>query len=133
MTRRLELLTVDDCLALLRGRYVGRVAFTSSGHPTLRPVNYVLDEGSIVFRTSLGELLDDVLNSGAVAFEIDDIDVEDHTGWSVIVHGKAEEIWQPEELGHARSLPLRPWAPGEREHYVRIAPNWISGRRIVVG
>jgi len=46
------------------------------------------------------------------------------------VHGKAEEIWQPEELEHARNLLLRPWALGERSHYVRILSSAISGRRI---
>jgi uncharacterized protein len=52
------------------------------------------------------------------------------TGWSVIILGVAEEIWRPEELDIARQLPLRPWAPGDRDHYVRILSTQITGRRV---
>ena len=55
-----------------------------------------------------------------VEFEADAGDPGSHTGWSVIVHGVAEEIWRPEDLAAVRELPLRPWAPGNRDHYVRI-------------
>ncbi|MEX0658515.1 MAG: pyridoxamine 5'-phosphate oxidase family protein [Egibacteraceae bacterium] len=129
MTLRLETLSVDECLRLLGSRYLGRVAFVVDGEPHVRPVNYRLHEGIIVFRTDYGGLLD-LIHLANVAFEVDDADHEYHTGWSVVVRGKAEEVWQPDELRVLRELPLRPWAPGPRDHYVRISPLEITGRRI---
>lgn len=130
MTRRLVTIPVDECLKLLESRSVGRVAFVNDGLPEVLPVNYRFHEGAVVLRTSYGSLLDSV-HLRAVAFEVDAIDADYHTGWSVVVHGKAEEAWRPEELSELRQLPLRPWAPGAREHYLRILPREITGRRIV--
>jgi hypothetical protein len=65
-----------------------------------------------------------------VVFEVDHGDVATRTGWSVIIHGIAEEIWRSEELAIAHDMRLQPWAPGDRDHYVRILPTAITGRRI---
>lgn len=129
VTRRLEPLEIDECLRLLDSRYVGRIAFVDGGLPQVLPLNYRFHEGAIVFRTDYGALLDAVHRSD-VAFEVDAIDPDYHTGWSVVVHGRAEEVWRPEDLAGLRALPLRPWAPGSRDHYVRILPGRITGRRI---
>jgi Pyridoxamine 5'-phosphate oxidase len=61
------------------GRQVGE------GAPTIRPTNYLFDEPSqlIVFRTAYGSKLQGLLTSAKAAFEIDGIDPEQHTGWSV--------------------------------------------------
>lgn len=127
--RELAELDVDECLELLSGRYVGRVAFNRGGRPSVLPVNYLVHEGSVIFRIGFGTALDDVIGQW-VAFEVDEIDEVYHSGWSVVVHGKAEEVWEPEDLETVRALPLRPWAPGDREHYVRILSTAVTGRRI---
>ncbi|HUH08612.1 MAG TPA: pyridoxamine 5'-phosphate oxidase family protein [Egibacteraceae bacterium] len=125
----LEALSVDECLQLLATRSVGRIAFAHDGDPQIFPVNYQLHEGAIVFRTDYGGLLD-AIHLSIAAFEVDAIDPEYRTGWSVVVHGRAEEVWKPAELVPLRTLNLRPWAPGARDHYVRIFPRSITGRRI---
>lgn len=124
----LEELSVDECLDLLERSYLGRLAFVRDGVPQLLPVNYRFHEGSVVFRTAYGALLDTV-HLSRVAFEIDTLDPATHSGWSVVVHGKAEEVTDPAELERLRELPLRPWAPGRRDHYVRILASAITGRR----
>lgn len=128
--RRLEVLGVDDCLGLLRTRCVGRLAYVDDGHPRILPLNYTVVDGQVVMRTRYGDTLDTLAARAPVAFEVDDIDPGDHRGWSVVVHGKAEEVWDPGELARLRAVPLRPWAPGERSHYVRILSSRITGRRI---
>jgi uncharacterized protein len=127
--RRLEVIEVDECLDLLARRFLGRLAYVEDGTPRIIPLNYHLHEGSIHFRMDYGSVLD-TINGQPVAFEVDAVDAEYHTGWSVVVTGRAEEIWEPQELERARDLPLRPWAPGDRAHYVRIQSTAISGRRI---
>jgi nitroimidazol reductase NimA-like FMN-containing flavoprotein (pyridoxamine 5'-phosphate oxidase superfamily) len=129
--RRLEELGVDECLRLLRTRFVGRIAYVVDGRPNIMPLNYAVVDGAIVMRTGYGDTLDTLADRPAVAFEVDDIDPDYHQGWSVVVHGKAEEVWHPNELARLRDVPLRPWAPGAREHYVRILSSQITGRRIV--
>jgi uncharacterized protein len=68
---------------------------------------------------------------GRVAFEVDRADAATRTGWSVLIRGEAIEVTDPCELARLRELPLRPWAPGAKGHYVRILPATLSGRRIV--
>jgi len=42
-------------------------------------------------------------------------------------------VTEPDELARLRELPLRPWAPGARDHYARILPAALTGRRITAG
>jgi hypothetical protein len=61
-----------------------------------------------------------------VVFEIDGFDTNARTGWSVIVRGRAAEAEAPP----AAVGEPEPWAPGVREHRVRIEATTVSGRRI---
>ncbi|MGM0819140.1 MAG: pyridoxamine 5'-phosphate oxidase family protein, partial [Actinomycetota bacterium] len=65
-----------------------------------------------------------------VAFEVDDVDVAWKEGWSVLVRGQAEEVTGAGDLERVRALPLQPWARGERERFVRVRPETITGRRL---
>ena len=49
---KLRELEPSECLELLRTRSVGRVAFCAEDGPVVLPVNYVVHEGDVVFRTS---------------------------------------------------------------------------------
>ena len=64
-----------------------------------------------------------------MAFEIDDIDLAAEGGWSVLVQGPARHV-QGADLAAARSAGVEPWAPGDRELFVRIVPSRITGRRV---
>ena len=50
----LEVLGPDECFALLASRRFGRLAVVSDGHPEIFPVNYLLNEKTIVLRTQEG-------------------------------------------------------------------------------
>ena len=128
-THRLEELSVDQCLTLLAGGSLGRLVYLLDGAPQIRPLTYELHRGSVVFRIGYGDLLD-AIHQQQVVFEVDHGDPTVRTGWSVIVRGTAEEIWRTDDLEVARETGLRPWAPGTRDHYVRIIPKSITGRRI---
>ena len=126
----IEELSVEESMALLGSAAVGRLVYVADGEPGVIPVNYVFEGGTVLFRTTYGRVLDLISAGARVAFEVDDLDPATHTGWSVVVRGKAEEIWLAAELEAARKLQLSSWAPGERTHYVRISPSTITGRRI---
>jgi nitroimidazol reductase NimA-like FMN-containing flavoprotein (pyridoxamine 5'-phosphate oxidase superfamily) len=129
VTHQITELSVDECLDLLRTQSLGRLVYLEDGAPEIRPVNYALHQGSVVFRVGYGDLLDAV-HRQPVTFEADHGDSTSRTGWSVIIRGIAEEIWRTDELDVARDTGLRPWAPGTRDHYVRIIPRVMTGRRI---
>lgn len=129
----LEILSEHECRALLGRGGVGRVAITLGALPAVLPVNYALLEGAIVFLTGEGTKLRAALDRAVVAFEVDEIDAPRRQGWSVLAVGVAAEITDDEELTRARRLNLQPLAGGDRSHFVRIQPEFLSGRRIANG
>ncbi len=127
----LEILSREDCLLLLAHAHLGRVALSVGALPVVLPVNYTLMDGDIVVSTVTGSKMDAALANAVVAFEIDGLDPLYHQGWSVLVRGVARVIADPDELARAESLHLRPWASPAACHYVRIAADVVTGRRIV--
>ncbi|MCW2503210.1 MAG: hypothetical protein JWO79_1494 [Actinomycetia bacterium] len=126
----LEVLSRAECLALLAVSPIGRVVFSHQAMPAIEPVNFVLDGEDIVIRTNPGAKLAAATKNAVVALEIDDIDIDEHTGWSVTVVGRAEAVADPGELDRLGRLPLRPWVPGEHPHFIRIPVEVVSGRRL---
>src|SRR5690606_30151693 len=96
----------------------------------IQPVNFALSDGDIVIRTSRLSRLASAAADTVVAFEIDDFDTEARTGWSVVAVGHARHVADPEEAAALEALPLRTWAPGERDYFLRIRPELLTGRRI---
>jgi nitroimidazol reductase NimA-like FMN-containing flavoprotein (pyridoxamine 5'-phosphate oxidase superfamily) len=121
----LEELTREECLALLGSATVGRIALVGRDDlPLVLPVNHVMVGDTVVFRTDAGAKLDALLRH-PVAFQIDEIDHDDRTGWSVLVQGIAHPV-APNELPRVH---LEPWL-GPRDHWVQLVPRHLTGRRI---
>jgi nitroimidazol reductase NimA-like FMN-containing flavoprotein (pyridoxamine 5'-phosphate oxidase superfamily) len=133
--RVLEELAEEQCLALIAPGGVGRIAYNSRIGLVVLPVNYALQDGAIVFRTAENGPLDEDLRTGIanadyrVAFEIDSYDLETRQGWSVLIQGPAHHVTGTGEDAVRRSG-VEPWAPGDRELFVKIVPSWLSGRRV---
>lgn len=132
---QMEVLTEQECLRLLTEHLprVGRVGFSRYDWPVILPVNYHVTHGQVVFRTEIGSVLDELTFGSerpGIAFEVDAVDPGWREGWSVLMQGTASEIRDGHELERLRSLPLQPWAPGDRPRFVRIEPSQITGRRI---
>lgn len=126
----LEVLGRDECMRLLGTFGVGRVAVIDGGHPAIFPVNYAVDDEDVIFRTAGGTKFDAAVRGQIVAFEIDDSDPIYHTGWSVVVTGRAEEITDVERLARVNAGRLRPWAEGVKDHVVAVHTERVTGRRI---
>ena len=130
----LEVIPRKECLLLLAGQKVGRLGFVVDGQPMVLPVNYAVDGDIVVFRTGEGTMLA-AAHGRKVAFEVDEVDADAGTGWSVVIQGVAEELpgngdWLDEHL-RAKAGPT--WIPAPTDHYVRITPSIISGRRLRQG
>lgn len=126
----MESMTWDECVSLISTVGVGRVAFTDQALPQVLPVNFAVDGSSIVFRTSRDGRLAASCSGTVVAFEVDSIEADFHTGWSVLLIGAADAIVRESELIRARRLPFAPWPGGDRDHFVRIVVGIMSGRRL---
>jgi hypothetical protein len=125
-----------ECLRLLASVPVGRIVFAHHALPQIRPVNHLLLQDRIMFRTHDHAALLAVTGLGQddgaiVAYEADHIDPDTHTGWSVIVTGRAHRLTDPDDMSVVQRL-LSPWVDGEpRENVVMIQPELITGFRLV--
>ncbi len=123
----------DVCLTLLAGSTVGRVAFVSeAGRQELMPVNFVVVDREIYFRTSPDGPLAGLAEGGtAVAFGVDHFDAASGQGWNVTVRGHTERVVEPEAIERAEAVGLgTPWAGGDRRQVVKIAIAEADGRRV---
>lgn len=127
----IEIIDRDECVRLLAADEIGRLAINVGHAPTILPVNYRMDGDCVVFRSDPGTKLD-AGPRAPVSFEIDQFDREHHTGWSVVVAGRLEEVtsYDAETYDRVHDLPVEPWAGGEKAHWVRIVPTRITGRRV---
>jgi uncharacterized protein len=134
MTRRMEALTVSECRELLKEHHFGRLAFLDAVGvlPVIIPVNYLLDEDAVVFRTDAGSKLHAAIRGAPVAFEVDGVDQDRQVGWSVVVRGRAEEVTDPVKLAELRQSPLVAWHPSANSRYARVKPSQVIGRRITI-
>lgn len=128
-----EVITPNDCLMLLaqHQRQVGRFAFVDEGMPLIVPVNFVMVEDRVAFCTGTGTKLEAALRNSAVAFEIDHVDEEARTGWSVVVRGRAEVVSSTSQLFALGHVGLVPFGCSDKAHWVMIYPETITGRRVL--
>lgn len=127
--RGLRVLGTEECLQRLRRTPVGRLVFVSAGELVVLPVNHAVDGTSVVFRTQHGAKLQVAAQAGTVAFEVDDYDDAAETGWSVLVKGTAEMVYDDADVARYEALGLRSWADAEgRGLWVRIRAAELSGR-----
>ncbi|MEU9773457.1 pyridoxamine 5'-phosphate oxidase family protein [Streptomyces sp. NPDC047968] len=125
-------LDAEECWDLLGAHGVGRVAVATTEGPAILPVNYLVTEGEVAFRTGHESLLGRSAGREA-AFEVDHIDEAFSQGWSVLVVGAARRVTDEEEGRKLdREAYSAPWAGGGRELWIAVAPTRITGRRILV-
>jgi len=129
----LEVLDREECLRLLERATLGRVGVTTAALPSVLPVNFRLAGDRIVFRTGTGTKLAAATRNAVVAFEVDDIDPVNHTGWSVVVTGVARPVVDPDDLARLNGLGIARWAAGDDGHVVEVSLEIVSGRRIPPG
>jgi nitroimidazol reductase NimA-like FMN-containing flavoprotein (pyridoxamine 5'-phosphate oxidase superfamily) len=132
----LQILDEAECRRLIEPGGIGRLVFAGRYDLTVLPVNYKMHDGAILFRTAQDSAMDEDLRTGIshaefrVAFEVDEFDEQAREGWSVLVQGPAHHLDSAEERADALAASVEPWPGGEREHFIRITPARITGRRI---
>ena len=117
----------DECFELLGGRQVGRVGFVDPDGPVVLPVNYGIHDESVLIATSPANSLSRHAVGQPVAFEVDEIDEFNETGWSVLVRGLAS--LETDEIPDKQQP--NPWVDGNRSLVIRISATHVSGRYLL--
>jgi len=120
-------LAAQECWDLLAGRTLGRLVTSVDGRPDIFPVNYAVQDRTILYRTAEGTKLVSAAINNYVVFEVDDHNVAE--GWSVVVKGTARTLRTDEEIEKADRAQVLSWTGYEKSHYVRIRPEMVTGRR----
>ncbi|MGN6441865.1 MAG: pyridoxamine 5'-phosphate oxidase family protein [Arthrobacter sp.] len=127
-----EILDAEECWALLAQTGVGRLAVIADGHPDVFPVNFKVDGGTLVFRTGAGTKQQAIQSDATVALEADAVSSQFGLAWSVVVKGKAAETTPTgPDLDDIRRA-LFPWQGVGQEHFIRITPESVTGRRFTM-
>ena len=129
-TTWMEHLSQRECWVLLENAAIGRIGVLVDSAPEIYPVNFVVDDRTIVFRTEEGQKVRGLDRSPSVCFEVDGYDEATSTGWSVLIKGRAHEVVPGVEERHLLSLDLRYWGLGPKPIWIRIEPAEVTGRRI---
>lgn len=121
----------EECWRLLAEAPVARVGFTTDEGPDVLPVNHLVHDQAIVFRSAPGSKLGIAAGGSRVAVEVDHYEADSHTGWSVVAYGEAAIVTEPDRLEALHAIDFEPWtAPDLRDHWIEIRPDRLSGRRI---
>jgi nitroimidazol reductase NimA-like FMN-containing flavoprotein (pyridoxamine 5'-phosphate oxidase superfamily) len=126
----LEHLSRLECLRLVGQVPLGRIVYTRQALPVVELVNFALHDGDIIIRTDSSGKLAAATRGAVVAFEADSVDVAGHAGWSVTIVGYSRAVTDSKEILRLEQTGLDPWAPGKRDHFIRISPSIVNGRRI---
>jgi uncharacterized protein len=127
----LEVLGYEECLRLAGSEPVGRIAFADGGDIHIFPVNHRVLDGLVAFLTADGTKLGAAMEGSVVAFEVDRYDADRHTGWSVLIKGRADVVAEDTLEIRLRAAGLRSWREQvPRPEWVVIRPDTVTGRRL---
>jgi len=123
-------LSEGDALALLATVPVGRLVYSDRALPFVTPVNFILDGADVVIRAGRRSPLATHAPGNVVAFEADDINVVDRSGWSVVVTGRVQLIDDAVEVARLDAWHLQTWRPALSDRYLRLRPELITGQHL---
>lgn len=127
--RHFEALGREQCLDLLESNHLGRVAWQAADLPQILPVTYATHQGSVYFRTTPDGILSELAQPTRVALEVDELDQQTRSGWSIVLHGRTSAVREPDALADLWAADsLVPWAGGNRTLFICIRPDRVSGR-----
>ena len=113
------------CWSLLETARVGRLVWVDADGPVAVPVNIAVSDGAVVIRTAAYSAIAREVDDSRVALEVDDLDHESRTAWSVLVRGVARVLFEPAPADAPTA-----WPTGSKSATVRIRPTRVTGRRL---
>lgn len=127
----MEILDDSQCWEYLESQELGRLAVSVGAHPDIFPLNYIVHDQRLLFRTAEGSKLASIAVNEAVAFEVDGYEADTNTVWSVVLQGHSRIVDNDDEAAVLEDLPLVPWNLSEKGNFVEISVSFMTGRRFV--
>lgn len=124
-----EALSEQECLRLLGGTRLGRVALSLDALPYVFPVHFALLGRDPVFRTHGQVRRTAALAGNVVCFQADGLESDAYRGWSVQLTGRAELVTGGPEHEAVQDLPRSPLAPDD-DRLVRVKATLIRGHHV---
>ena len=124
-------LSAGECLGLIAGCRIGRVAATVGALPVVVPVRFVQLERDLLFFAPGHGAADSAFSGTIVAFEADGVDGDEV--WTVQLVGRAELVDDPAILDAAVAAGLVPWRRPGADTLVRLRAAIVSGNRLHSG
>ena len=118
-------LSPEECWAALKAAPIGRIALSVGNEVDIFPVNFLVVDETVVFRTAPGTKLLELTVNERVAFEVDDF--TDQNALSVVLKGRAERVELQSEMDVLDSLGLEPWIRTPKFRWVRIHAESLTG------
>ncbi|HSU47732.1 MAG TPA: pyridoxamine 5'-phosphate oxidase family protein [Arthrobacter sp.] len=124
-------LDAEQCWELLQSRNTGRLGYEHEGRILIFPVNYMIHDAAIYFRTASKGAIGTATPRTSVSFEIDKANPERSGGWAVLASGPASQVTDPDLLKFlwGRIMP-EPWGAGHRDLFICVTPTIITGRSV---
>jgi nitroimidazol reductase NimA-like FMN-containing flavoprotein (pyridoxamine 5'-phosphate oxidase superfamily) len=123
-------LVVPECRRLLavasKEGWFGRIGIATDQAPIVVPVDFTLHDGRVLARVGRG-FSSQAAAGQLVAFQVDHVDEEAGSAWSVLVRGLATLIETPTDLELA--VAGRPSVPEPGNMVLAIRPDILTGRR----
>ena len=127
--RYFEAIGRQQCFDLIESHHLGRIAWQAADLPQILPVTYAMHQGSVYFRTAPDGILSELALPTRVALEVDELDQQTRSGWSIVLHGRTSAVSEPEALADLWAADsLVPWAGGNRTLFICIRPDRVAGR-----
>lgn len=127
----IRVLDEDECWRRLAEHDLGRLAVLAGTGVDVFPLNYLVHDRVIYFRSAPGSKHIDLTREPDVAFEIDGQLA--HYVWSVVVHGTAARLGSDDEIHASGISALAAWHPGDKFNYVRVSASTVTGRSFAIG
>ncbi len=127
--RAMQELSRTEALQRLGSVPFGRVVFTRRALPAIRPVNHVVLDGRVIICSHEGAAIVGVVGAQdgvVVAYEADEINPAERSGWSVVVTGLARIVDDPEDAARCKEA-LHSWLAGEMGYVIQIEPEIVTG------
>lgn len=120
----------NECWKLIGDHTIARIAWQGSAGPTVIPVNYAFDGDRFRIRTAAYSAMARECDDTVVAIEVDQVDEQERSGWSVLVRGHCHIEFDQPRHGDTGAEDAEPWPTGHHPLQLVIEPSEVHGRRI---
>ncbi len=129
--RTFETLDSGECWRLVGDHGVGRVVFEGDTDTQVVPTRYDAQTGVAYFRApTFGEMARRV-HRRSTSLQVDDIDHETFTGWSILLTGTAHRVQDSRTMADLWSLGRPPtWFPRVDTQWIALPVDHLHGQRV---